>query len=181
MPSFVLDNARVRQLVEAAARVGKISYQTINDLLGDLSIAEDDVEELLEVLEARGIEVVESEDDSAEPEVEPSAPKSRTPRPRASKHGDLDDVLSSLENLEQFAGGRPPSIAGAVSEEDDIREDEVDADIAVEDALRQYMNRMGRVPLLTAAEEKRLAQLAKNGTPEAVSYTHLTLLTIYSV
>src|SRR4051812_23498364 len=136
----LLQQPRVLQLIEQGARLGKISYTSINELLGDLSVAEDEVEELLEALEARGIEVVETEEDVHEaPAV--SSPSVASPRPRrSSKHGDLDDVLSSLENLEQFAGGKTSDLADAVTAQDDIPEGEVDDDIVVEDALRQYMN-----------------------------------------
>jgi RNA polymerase primary sigma factor len=166
--SSLLDEPRVRGLIEQGARDGRLSYNEINDLLGDLNIAEDEVEELFEALEARGIAVVEDEP----PRVEVAVMKVRPQEPstsratQKSKHSDLDDVLSSLENLEQFLGARPAEFSEAVREEDDVRQDEKADDVAVEDALRQYMNRMGQVPLLSAEEEKRLAMQAKYGTPE---------------
>jgi RNA polymerase primary sigma factor len=170
--SSILNELRVRALLERGAREGRLTYSEINDLLGDLNIAEDEVEELFEALEVRDIEIVEDEAATSSPAVEVAvlnvrAEKPSTPSaPRASKHSDLDDVISSLENLEQFLGARPTDLADAVSEEDDVRPEEQADDTAVEDALRQYMNRMGQVPLLTANEEKRLALQAKFGTPE---------------
>lgn len=182
--STLLNQPRVRQLIEHGVHEGKISYRVLNDLLGDLDIAEDEVEEIFEILEARGIEIVEEAIQSPEIQsVETAAPKSgaeseiaaieltveapSTPAPRrASKHHDLDEVLSSLENLESFLGSRPTQFQDAVQEDDDVREDEKQDEIAVEDALRQYMNRMGQVPLLSAEEEKRLAIASLEGSPE---------------
>jgi RNA polymerase primary sigma factor len=179
--SSLLEQPRVRELVETGARAGKISYQSINDLLGDLNVAEDEIEVLLEALEARGIKIVEDEtpeekkpaesqnrdgDETAIIELTVEAPSTLEPR-RPSKHGDLDDVLDSLENLEEFLGARPPRIEGAISAEDDVPESGAEeTELAVEDALRQFMNRMGQVPLLSAAQERHLAMQAKHGTPE---------------
>jgi RNA polymerase primary sigma factor len=168
LESPLLDEPRVRALLERGAREGRLSYNEINDLLGDLNVAEDEVEELFEALEARDIVVAEDEPPAIEVavmKVRPDEPSTQRTAPK-SKHSDLDDVLSSLENLEQFLGARPPELADAVREEDDVREGEKADDVAVEDALRQFMNRMGQVPLLSAAEEKRLAMQAKYGTPE---------------
>jgi RNA polymerase primary sigma factor len=158
-----ITHSRVRELIEQGARTGKISYHAINDLLGDATVAEDDIESLYDALEARGIEVVE--DDAVE-EAGVPVEISVLPERKSTRHGDLDDVLSSLENLEQFLGARPTQLADTVREEDDVREDGGDNDAAVEDAMRQYMNRMGRVPLLTAKEEHELAMKSKYGSPE---------------
>jgi RNA polymerase primary sigma factor len=169
----LLSQPRVHDLLEQGAREGRVSYGLINDVLGDLQIDEVDAEELFEALENRGIEIVEDEAPSraSTTSATPGASATATPRP-STRHRDLDEVLASIEGVI----GPPASslatsgamIAGESGAEPTTVED-LDDDVsgaAVEDALTQYMTQMARVPLLTADEEKRLARIVRNGTPE---------------
>jgi RNA polymerase primary sigma factor len=169
----LLSQPRVHDLLEQGAREGRVSYGLINDVLGDLQIDEVDAEELFEALENRGIEIVEDEVPTRASTAPATSGASATATPRPStRHRDLDEVLASIESVI----GTPASslatsgamIAGESGAEpttvEDLDDDESGA--AVEDALTQYMTQMARVPLLTADEEKRLARIVRNGTPE---------------
>jgi RNA polymerase primary sigma factor len=167
----LMEQPRVRDLLEQAAREGRVSYGLINDVLGDLQIDETDTEILFEALESRGIEVVEDEAPPAAP-ASATAPRA-TPAPRASsRHRDLDEVLASIEGIigpstaDLAASGLGSETGGgeAVTVVEDIEDDE--SGVAVEDALTQYMTQMARVPLLTAEEEKSLARAVRDGTPQ---------------
>lgn len=160
-PEALISHPRVQALISAGAAAGEVSYSAINEVLGDLQVDEEHVETLLEALENRGIAVI---DETPEPIVPtgragghatgggtaPGGP------PKRSRHADLDDALSSLEGL--FAEGDVGSMVRA-----DLLDEDTDAP-AVEDAFKQYLGQMGRVPLLTAEEELRLARQARGGT-----------------
>jgi RNA polymerase primary sigma factor len=168
-------NPRVKQVIEQGASSGWVTFDDINDLLGDLTIEEADVEVLLELLEHRGIAVVDTP--PAAPEEESTAPAGApTPKAKAVKpkkpgpNSDLDAVLSSLATLEQSLAYDGPERAerkrgdGAKTEE---RQDDDEDDLPpIEDALRQYLNRMGRVPLLTREEERQLGEIVRQGNGE---------------
>lgn len=154
----LLDNPRLRELFVRAARDGKISYQEVNEVLGDLQLDESDAEELIEAFANRDIELVTEPDasqDSSPPQTKAKAQPAKT-----DSDSDLDDILSSLKDLESLL----VSTGASAEEENHTSEDE--ESLTVEDAMRQYMNRMGQVPLLSAEEEKQLAQISKSGSPE---------------
>src|SRR4028118_1430486 len=92
----LLNQQRVRDLLEQGAREGRVTYGLINDVLGDLQIDEVDAEELFEALENRGIEIVEDEAPVRAQTTSSSSGASApaTPRP-VSRHRDLDEVLAS--------------------------------------------------------------------------------------
>lgn len=170
----LLEQPRVQQLIEQGARDGQVSYGLINELLGDLSVDEDAIESLLEAIERRGIAVVDEQRAAPVPtnaanssvagtahETTGVAPTNTHAKPtaRRGRHTDLDEALASLE--EMLAASELPLAA-------DI-EDEADAEAGnvVEDAFKQYVQHLGRVPLLSREEELRLARRARSGSPEA--------------
>jgi len=158
---------RVRAILAAGARAGELSYDELNHLLGDTPVSEGDIEFLLDALERRGISLVDAPAPStpaATSTAAPSTPSSTstaaapsTPSPTSAggANDDLDDVLAALRNLEAEAG----LAAGDEGEDEEADEEQT------EDAFRQYMNRMGRVPLLSEEEERHLTRLVHDGTP----------------
>jgi hypothetical protein len=159
--TFVLDHPRVHELFVEGAREGRVTYQSLNSLLSELQgdaslqLDEDALELLFEALEARDIQIVEEESLAPKP-----AKKSRPAR-----HEDLDDVLSSLQDLESHlvSAGLPATAEEQAGKE---REEDEESAAAVEDAFNQYLNRMGQFSLLTPDEEKQLATAAHSGSPE---------------
>jgi RNA polymerase primary sigma factor len=181
----LLEQPRVHELIERGARAGRLSYQEINELLGDLSLDDLDAEELFEALDERAIAVVD--------EVAPSSPKNanqaakantkpvsgtsakakseKTPKTAKSTdaNSDLDDVLASLDSLEEIMATRLENWQKILSEGAApvaTLDDEDFESRPVEDAYKQYMHHMAQFPLLAPAEEERLARIAKNGSPE---------------
>ncbi len=55
----LLEQPRVLELIERGAQAGRLSYEEINDLLGDLSLDDADAEELFEALDERAVAVVD--------------------------------------------------------------------------------------------------------------------------
>ena len=177
----------VHELLEAGARAGKLSYAHINRVLGDAQIDAEDAEAIFEVLESRGIQVVDEAElapkaDVAAPSKTPKAPKDARP------DRELDDVLSKIETFfapaesstrledegeesdaemqlaqdESALGGMELSGTAAAILDDDADE----SGSAVSDAFTQYLQQMGRTPLLSIEEEQHLAHLAREASPE---------------
>lgn len=177
-------SSAVHELLEAGARAGKLSYAHINRVLGDAQIDDEDVEAIFEVLESRGIQVV----DEAElaPKAEVVAPPKTPKPPKVRSDRELDDVLSKIETFfapaesstrledesglddtqlaqdESAFGGMELSGTAAAILDDDADE----SGSAVSDAFTQYLQQMGRTPLLTFEEEQHLAHLAREASPE---------------
>jgi RNA polymerase primary sigma factor len=177
----LLEQPRVHELIERGARAGRLSYEEINDLLGDLSLDDIAAEELFEALEERAIAVVD--------EPRPAMPKSKAIKParrpkaeaknagetapnakasaNAEANSDLDDVLASLESLEGIMATRLDNWEEVLAEGAPAAtlEDEDFDSQPVEDAYRQYMHRMAQFERISPEEENRLARLAKYGSP----------------
>ncbi len=225
---------KLATLLEESTRQGHISYDRLNELLGDLPLDEDGAEALFDVLESRGVALEDdregnvraahqegyadaksargisssasastradkrakapraASDNAAKKQTQGSAGETENaakPDARAKRNGDLDDVLSSLDALMSAAPGTtvsrdalaledvastralveeaenatPEKIAAAFAD------DEFDAapDAPVADALSQYMHQLGRVPLLSVAQERALGEEARAGSRSA--------------
>ncbi len=185
-------NNAVRELLEVGARAGKLSYEHINRVLGDAQIDDEDAEAIFETLENRGIQVVE-ESEIAPKVVAPTMAKApKTAKPK-SVDPELDEVLSHIDSFfappqietnpesstryDDESGASDESgatslsnlefqyieMSGAVAA---ILDDDADeSGSAVADAFTQYLQNMGQTPLLSAEEEKFLAQQLRDGTP----------------
>jgi RNA polymerase primary sigma factor len=171
----------MQALIEEGAQRGHISYPRINTILSTLPVDvvydEADVEYLLEALERRGIPLVDDDDEEELLQLdEPEAPSATAPsetaaaqqssrRPsqtaaapeKKTRHSDLDEALASLENMLSVTG-----IAAPGEGKDDF--DEEDFSSNLEDAYKSYMNQMGRVALLSAEEERELAEKVRRGS-----------------
>ena len=157
--SDLLQQPAVAQLIERGARDGEVSFTQINDLLVDLELDETDIEDILSALEARAIPVVEEAPAQAKTTKKPKAKPSGA-------HSDLDDILADLESI-----GKDDdlvSVAEFIAQEDELYagEDLDDAQKPVDDALKVYLDRMGRVPRLDDATERALAAIAHHGAPD---------------
>ena len=174
----------VHELLEAGARAGKLSYAHINRVLGDAQIDAEDAEAIFEVLESRGIQVVEEAELAPKAEVVAPNKTPKTPK-NARPDRELDDVLSKIETFfapaesstrledesdaemelapeESVLNGTELSGTAAAILDDDADE----SGSAVSDAFTQYLQQMGRTPLLSIEEEQHLAHLAREASPE---------------
>jgi RNA polymerase primary sigma factor len=173
----VLERPLVRALIEQGAQLGRVSYAQINAVLGDDAVDDEVVEALLEALENRSISIVE--EDPADALIQsapakassaraasPSSPRT-TAKPGASPEGspqegrrpvaheDLDAVLAAIDRMSTVPGVEMTSTV-----EEEAGDDEGSA---VTDALKQYLDRMAQVPLLSAEEERDLALRLRRG------------------
>lgn len=175
--SEILSHPEVRKLVHEGARDGHVSYSQINDLLIDLELDEEAVEFLLDTLEKRAITVL---DEAPAPQpvskskaasVAPKPPKQKpakeqekgaaeSARKAAGGNEDLDALLAQLDEFMPTDVADVAQLAGETGEGLD------DEFTPVVDALKLYLDRMGQIPRLSPEEERELAGIARDGSPQ---------------
>ena len=134
----------IKDLTEKASRGNKmsLSYTDISNRLGDVELDKDQMEDLYEALMGKGIEVVL--------EHEPD---------------DLDLIQLENEDVDD------PEVDAVIAENPNAKEIDLEStiskNIAVDDPVRMYLKEIGKVPLLTADEEKELAKRMEAGDETA--------------
>ena len=148
-------------IIETARSFGnEITYGEINSMLAEGNLDKDILEEIYDTLESKGISILETREPTTHELEDGEA------------DDDDDDDLLDIEDLE---------------EEDDLLNDEEDEkksgvvikpsgeievsdnarNIPTDDPVRMYFKEIGKVPLLTAEEERELAIRIEQGDEEA--------------
>ena len=113
--------AKLNELYEYGKTKGTLTYKDIMDRLIEMEMEPDQLDKVLETLEALGVEVVNENE---------------------------------------------PIPAAASDEPEEPIDVSVPEGISIDDPVRMYLKEIGKVPLLTAEEEKAIAMQLENGTPE---------------
>ncbi len=139
MDQAVPDNKQTRldELYEYGRSKGILTYKEIMDRLMELEMDPDQLDKVLETLEAYGISVVNDADEVQDAE----AAEAEAAAEAASRAGDSDKEISLEEQLDLS----------------------VPEGIAIDDPVRMYLKEISKVPLLTADQEIELARRLEEG------------------
>lgn len=128
---------RLNELFEKGKKAGKLSAKEL-ECLEEMNLDGEVIDKFYETLEQNNIDI-----DIASTDVLPPID---------------DDMLPDVEDIAEIE---------EVTEEEISRTDELADSFSTDDPVRMYLKEIGKVPLLSAAEEVEIAQRMAEGDPEA--------------
>ncbi len=127
----------VSRLISKGEKKGSLTYDDINNALSELEIDKDDIENIYSSINELGIDIISS--DLADDDV---------------STGDSDD-------------DEPDSDVEVEADADVEIDISLPKGINIDDPVRMYLKEIGKVPLLSSAEEQDLAKRMEDGDEEA--------------
>ena len=143
-------------IVEAAKMTGnEITYSEINALIADSNFDKDALEEIYDLVESKNVSIVET----------------REPDANELEDDDVDDdeILElELEEDDLLNDEEDEKKSGVIIKSSgEIEVSDAAKNIPTDDPVRMYFKEIGKVPLLTADEERELAIRIEQGDEEA--------------
>lgn len=141
-------------IVDTAKLVGnEITYAEINAIISDLKLDKDAVEDIYDIVESKNINIVETREPT-EVQLE-------------NEDADDDEILE-MEEDEDFDEEEEEKKSGVIIKSSgEIEVSDTAKNIPTDDPVRMYFKEIGKVPLLTAEEERELAIRIEQGDEEA--------------
>ena len=143
-------------IVEAAQHTGnEITYNEINAMIADSNFDKDTLEEIYDIIESKNVSIIET----------------REPTSVELEDDDVDDdeiLEMELEDEDLLNDEEDEKKSGVVIKETgEIEVTDAAKNIPTDDPVRMYFKEIGKVPLLTAEEERELAIRIEQGDEEA--------------
>ncbi len=144
------------QIVEAAKMTGnEITYGEINAMIADSNFDKDALEEIYDLVESKNVSIIET----------------REPNASELEDDDVDDdeILElELEEDDLLNDEEDEKKSGVIIKSSgEIEVSDSAKNIPTDDPVRMYFKEIGKVPLLTADEERELAIRIEQGDEEA--------------
>jgi RNA polymerase primary sigma factor len=131
-----------KQLIELGKKKGSLTYAEIAKRLAGFEQDPDQLDDLFDQLSELGIEVTGDREDE-------------------------EDVDNEDFDLHAHDGESDPDVDGEDAERIDLNDLTMPPGVKISDPVRMYLKEIGRVPLLSAAEEIELAKRIEQGDEEA--------------
>ena len=143
-------------IVEAAKMTGnEITYSEINALIADSNFDKDALEEIYDLVESKNVSIIET----------------REPNASELEDDDVDDdelLELELEEDDLLNDEEDEKKSGVIIKSSgEIEVSDTAKNIPTDDPVRMYFKEIGKVPLLTADEERDLAIRIEQGDEEA--------------
>ncbi len=141
-------------ITDTAKLVGnEITYAEINAIISDLKLDKDAVEDLYDIVESKNVNIIET----------------REPTDVQLENDDVDDdEILEMEEDEEFDEEEDEKKSGVIIKSSgEIEVSDSAKNIPTDDPVRMYFKEIGKVPLLTAEEERDLAIRIEQGDEEA--------------
>ena len=149
------------QLVDRAKGVGSVSEDEIQVALRDVDVDDDELEDLYGALRSRGVEVLSDDDSDPDSDIEESSDDDDNDNVGI---GSLDDDDNDMPREKIPAIPAAPKRSKKGSSLKARRRQDAATVMLTGDPVRMYLKEIGKVDLLTAAEEVDLAMKIEAGT-----------------
>ena len=151
------------QLVDRAKSVGSVSEDEIQVALRDVDVDDDELEDLYGALRSRGVEVLSDDDSDPDSDIEESSDDDDNSDGNVGI-GSLDDDEDDMPREKIPAIPAAPKRSKKGSSLKARRRQDAATVMLTGDPVRMYLKEIGKVDLLTAAEEVDLAMKIEAGT-----------------
>ncbi len=141
-------------IVDTAKMIGnEITYAEINAIVADLKLDKDAVEDIYDLVESKNVNIIET----------------REPTEIELEEDDIDDdEILEMEEDGEFDDEQDEKKSGVIIKSSgEIEVSDSAKNIPTDDPVRMYFKEIGKVPLLTAEEERDLAIRIEQGDEEA--------------
>ncbi len=146
-------------IIESAKSTGnEITYSEINSMISDMTLDKDVLEDIYDMVESKGISLIETREPTST-ELEDDPTDDDLLNLDLDLDLDDDDLLSDLEDEKN--SGVVIKSTGEIEVTDSAK------NIPTDDPVRMYFKEIGKVPLLSADEERELAIRIEQGDEEA--------------
>ena len=143
----------VNSIIDTAKLVGnEVTYTEINAIIADMNFDKEVVEDIYDMVESKNVTIVETREPT-EVQLEDDV--------------DDDEILEMEEN-DDFDEEEDEKKSGVIIKSSgEIEVSDAAKNIPTDDPVRMYFKEIGKVPLLTAEEERELAIRIEQGDEEA--------------
>ena len=143
-------------IIEAAKMTGnEITYSEINALIADSNFDKDALEEIYDIVESKNVSIIETREPNASELEDDDVDDDEI----LELEMEEDDLLNDEEDEKK--SGVIIKSSGEIEVSDSAK------NIPTDDPVRMYFKEIGKVPLLTADEERELAIRIEQGDEEA--------------